>query len=230
MHTRDGFLAMMSHELRTPLNGIIGFAELLHSGRPGPLNERQLDYLGDILHSSRHLLSLINDILDLSKVAAGKLELHPQEFAPADCIRRVCGSVQVMREAKNIELRLDLAAAPPQVRLDPTRFRQVLWNLLSNAVKFTNAGGRVQVVARAGGSDRFTVSVADNGIGIAEKDMPRLFGAFEQLNSGVNGQFQGTGLGLALTRRLVDLQHGTIRVTSTPKVGSVFTVELPVRA
>ncbi len=230
MHTKDNFLATMSHELRTPLNGIIGFSELLHSERPGPLNERQKEFLGDILHSSRHLLTLINDILDLSKVAAGKMDLHPAEFVPAEAIRQVCSSVQVMREAKNIELRLDLAAAPSQVRLDPTRFRQVLWNLLSNAVKFTGSGGWVEVSARAESADRFRVSVADSGIGIAAGDMPRLFAAFEQVSSGSSRQFQGTGLGLALTRRLVDLQGGAIQVRSTPGVGSVFTVELPIRA
>jgi len=227
--TKDGFLAMMSHELRTPLNGIIGFSELLHRGRPGPLNEKQREFLGDILESGRHLLALINDILDLSKVNAGKLDLHISRFAVADSIRSVCAAIQPLVDKKQVSVTQILHSAPASVRLDEIRFRQVIWNLLSNAVKFTESGGRIDIEVCPVGDGRFKVIVRDSGIGIAPENMHRLFKTFEQLDDSIARRYEGTGLGLSLTRRLVEMQGGSIAASSQKGIGSVFTVELPLR-
>jgi PAS domain S-box-containing protein len=223
---KSEFLANMSHELRTPLNGIIGFGEVLLAGKPGPLNPTQHDFIGDILNSGRHLLQLINDVLDLSKVEAGKMELNPESFRIEKAIDEVCSVSRGIAHSKRVEIRTRITGDLGEIRLDQQKFKQVLYNLISNAVKFNNEGGWVEIGARFMG-DLLQVQVKDNGIGIQEADLPRLFREFEQLESGAARRFGGTGLGLALTKKIVELQHGTISVRSELGVGSTFAVVLP---
>lgn len=228
---KSEFLANMSHELRTPLNGILGFSELLVDELPGPLNAKQREYVHDILGCGRHLLRLINDVLDLSKVEAGKMELFPEVFAVTDAVAEVCTVVNAQAHKKSIRVATDIADDLPAVLLDRQKFKQVLFNLLSNAVKFTEEGGEVGVEAMLDDSAKppqLRVAVRDTGIGIAPEQMGRLFQAFQQLDSGSARRYEGTGLGLALTRKLVELQGGRIGVDSAPGQGSRFTVWLPV--
>jgi protein-histidine pros-kinase len=224
---KSEFLANMSHELRTPLNGIIGFSGLLHDGKAGPLNEQQKDFLNDILNSGRHLLQLINDVLDLSKVEAGRMELFPEAFALPQVIDEVCSVILQMAQTKRIRVQRSLDPALTQVTLDRQKFKQVLFNLLSNAVKFTDEGGHVELLVRPEGTGLLHMQVRDTGIGIRPEDFNRLFVEFEQIDSGAGRRYQGTGLGLALTRKLVEFQHGQISVQSAPGLGSTFTVVLP---
>ncbi|RQP23543.1 PAS domain S-box protein [Piscinibacter terrae] len=224
---KSEFLANMSHELRTPLNGILGFTELLIDQRPGTLNDTQLEYLGDIHECGQHLLQLINDVLDLSKVEAGRMEVYPEEFALQQAVVSVCNVVAPIARKKQITLRSPVIDGLDKVTLDLQKFRQILFNLLSNAVKFTDAGGEVSVTAERCGDDRWRMSVKDTGIGIAQTDMGRLFEAFRQLDGGLTRRYEGTGLGLTLTRRLVELHGGRIEVHSEEGVGSTFHVELP---
>jgi PAS domain S-box-containing protein len=226
-HAKDRFLASMSHELRTPLNGIIGFTEFLVDGKPGPLNDKQREYLGDVLQSGRHLLHLINDMLDLVKVQAGKVELSPEPFSLSAAIGEVCVGVLPIAKAKSIEVDVDVAPGLDAVTLDRQRFKQILYNLLSNALKFTDPGGHVRIEATSAGEARFRVSVTDDGIGIRAEDIGRLFTEFEQLDTGTARRFGGTGLGLALTRNLVNIQGGEIDVESEFGKGSSFIVTLP---
>ena len=224
---KSEFLANMSHELRTPLNGIIGFTELLWDEKPGPLNAKQKEYAGDILNSGRHLLQLINDVLDLSKVEVGKMELFPESFALATAVEEVCSNVSQMAVKKNIVIRSAIAPSMGTVTLDPQKFKQVLYNLLSNAVKFSDEGGQVAIVAEHVDSAQLRLQVSDTGIGIKAEDMERLFLEFQQLDSGVGRRHEGTGLGLALTKKIVDLFGGAIAVESKPGEGSTFIVTLP---
>jgi PAS domain S-box-containing protein len=224
---KSEFLANMSHELRTPLNGIIGFAEFLSDRKPGPLNEKQAEYLQDILNSGRHLLQLINDVLDLSKVEAGKMELHPEIFALPKAVEEVCSVVSQMAGKKNIAVRRNVAASITRVTLDQQKFKQVLYNLLSNAVKFTNNGGQVEIVIGPHDPGRLRLQVRDTGIGIKPEDLGKLFVEFQQLDSGTARKYEGTGLGLALSKKLVEFQNGSIAVESEPGRGSTFTVILP---
>ena len=224
---KSEFLANMSHELRTPLNGIIGFTEFLIDEKPGPLRPKQKEYLGDVLNSARHLLQLINDVLDLAKVEAGKMELHPETFHIEKALEEVCAVARAIAQKKRIEIHTEVAAELDSVTLDQHKFKQVLYNLLSNAVKFTNAGGRVEIVARSAAGDRFQIQVKDNGIGIRQEDFPRLFREFEQLDSSASRQYSGTGLGLSLTKKIIEFQKGSISVASEAGKGSTFTVELP---
>jgi PAS domain S-box-containing protein len=224
---KSEFLANMSHELRTPLNGILGFAEFLVDGKPGKLNAKQMEYLGDILNSGRHLLQVINDVLDLAKVEAGKMELNLETFPLGKAIEEVRAVVKPMAQKKHIGVAVDIAAEVDCVTLDQQKFKQVLYNLLSNSIKFTDDGGSVEIRASLRDSLHFKLAVTDNGIGIPSEDINRLFREFEQLESGASRRYQGTGLGLALTRKLVELQGGTITVESEVKKGSTFSVILP---
>jgi PAS domain S-box-containing protein len=224
---KNRFLANMSHELRTPLNGIIGFTEFLVDGKPGALNAKQKEYLGDILNSAEHLLQLINDVLDLAKVEAGKTELSPERFSLSKGIQEVCAVVTPMAQKKNILIDIEVASELEAVTLDQQKFKQILYNLISNAIKFTDNGGRVEIVATNHEPRRLKLVVKDTGIGIKPEDLRRLFREFEQLESGVTRRYQGTGLGLALTRKLVELQGGTIGVESEVGKGSSFTIVLP---
>ena len=235
--SKSDFLANMSHELRTPLNSIIGFSEVLEDGLYGDLNDRQKTYAHHIYTSGKHLLSLINDILDLSKVEAGKMEFETSRFP----IRAVLDSSVVMVKEKAMKHGIALSVeiepdADIQVEADERKIKQILFNLLSNAVKFTPEGGRVTVRARMaavekGGEEQrmLEVSIEDTGSGIKKEDLPRLFGEFTQLNkSALTKEYEGTGLGLALTKRFVELHHGSVRVESEYGKGSRFYFTLPV--
>ncbi len=224
---KSEFLANMSHELRTPLNGILGFSELLVDERPGPLNAKQKEYLEDILGCGRHLLQLINDVLDLSKVEAGKMEVFPESFDVARAVEDICTVIGATAGKKRISIHRKLEQAPTSVMLDQQKLKQVLFNLLSNAVKFTDEGGRVEVSVEATSATHLCMRVSDNGIGIHPDQIPRLFREFQQLDSGSARRYEGTGLGLALTRKLVELQGGRIEVQSAPGQGSTFSVHLP---
>jgi len=223
------FLANMSHELRTPLNAILGFAELLIDEREGGFgSERRRTFLETIHRSGKHLLGLINDILDLAKVDAGQMTIEAESLAGPDAVAEVLGVVEPLARERGIVLE---AKVGPTIRImaDPSRLKQILLNLLSNAIKFTNEGGQVRVSARRQGAVvRF--EVMDTGIGIAAKDQKRLFVEFQQLSAGLDRRQQGTGLGLALSKRLVELHGGTIGVRSVPKQGSTFWFTIPVAA
>ena len=222
---RDRFLASMSHELRTPLTGIIGFAEFLVDGKPGPVNQDQREFIGHILANGRHLLRLVNDMLDLAKLQADKVELYNEAFTLPETIEEVCAGVRPLVENKEIEMTVSIAPDLGTVVLDRQRVAQILYNLLSNALKFTANGGQVVLEAAAEGSDRFRLTVRDSGIGIEAGDMHRLFTEFERLESA--RRFAGTGLGLAVTREIVTLMGGAISVESEFGKGSTFSVVLP---
>jgi signal transduction histidine kinase len=224
---KDRFVANMSHELRTPLNGIIGFAEFLADGKPGTLNPKQKEYLEDILNSGKHLLQLLNDVLDLAKVQAGKMELSAGKFSLRETIEEVCTVTKPMAQKKGISVEVYIAPELGYITLDQRKFKQVLYNLLSNALKFTGDGGKVKLSAEPRDPHRFKLVVKDTGIGIKPEDLGRLFKEFEQLESDVTRRQEGTGLGLALTRRIVELLGGKIDVESEIGRGSSFTIELP---
>ena len=225
--TKSDFLANMSHELRTPLNSVIGFSEVLQDEMYGPMNEKQLEYVNNILTSGRHLLSLINDILDLSKVESGKMELELSAFSLGESMN---DSLMMLREKalkSAISLQLELAPdADVSITADKRKLKQIMFNLLSNAIKFTPEGGAVNVSAvRDGGF--IEITVADTGIGIKEEYILKLFRPFSQLDSTYTREYEGTGLGLALTRRLVELHGGKIWVESEFGRGSRFSFTLP---
>jgi signal transduction histidine kinase len=218
----------MSHELRTPLNGIIGFTEFLIDEKPGPLRPKQKEYLGDVLNSGRHLLQLINDVLDLAKVEAGKMELHLETFPVRKAVEEVTAVIQGIANKKQIAIAIEIGPDLDAVMLDQHKFKQILYNLLSNAIKFSDDGGQVSIRARRLDTQQLEIAIRDAGIGIKTEDIGRLFNNFEQLDSGTARRFEGTGLGLALTKKLIEFQGGCIRVESQPAHGSIFTVVLPV--
>ena len=235
---KSQFLANMSHELRTPLNAIIGFSEILADKTFGDLNDRQLKYSNNILNSGRHLLQLINDILDLAKVEAGRVELMRNTFSVANALAEVQTIVKMLANKKRISLEIEAGAGLPQLFADEAKFKQIMYNLLSNAIKFTPDGGNVVVTAviqNAAGADAsrtgdaLRVAVTDTGIGIKVNDQERIFKEFEQVDSSYGRQQQGTGLGLALTKRLVEMHGGRIWVESAgiEGKGSTFTFLIP---
>jgi PAS domain S-box-containing protein len=223
------FVANMSHELRTPLNGIIGFSEFLIDEKPGPLNAKQKEYLSDVLNSGRHLLRLINDVLDLSKVEAGKMELFPETFAAAQAIEEVCSVLRPAAEKGSIAMHREISGDLGLVHLDRLKFMQMLYNLLSNGVKFNDPGGEVRIRAQRDGSN-LRLEVRDSGIGMKGGDIEKLFVEFQQLDSSPTRRFSGTGLGLALTKKIIEFQGGRIEVNSKLGIGSTFTVTLPLPA
>jgi PAS domain S-box-containing protein len=222
---KSEFLASMSHELRTPLHTIIGYSDLLAEGADGIISEQQKRFLEYVRKDSRHLLELINDILDLSKIEAGSLELNREEFAIAEALKEVVDSFRAAAAAKSIALEEDLSCGT-FVNADRTRFKQILYNLLSNAVKFTPEGGRVRVVSSAGARVA-TVSVSDTGPGIARGEQAAIFDPFHQAGVTTKGVREGTGLGLAITKRLVEQHGGRIAVESEVGRGARFTFTLP---
>jgi PAS domain S-box-containing protein len=226
---KSEFLASMSHELRTPLNSIIGFSEFLISQPDSGLTTDQREYLGDIHASGNHLLELINDILDLAKVESGKMDLVLESFSPGRALDEVCSVVKPMIEQKQLLLRMQVASGLESVTLDRLRFKQILFNLLSNAVKFTRERGILDVTLELEPHGGLRLRVVDTGIGISPGDLPRLFRQFEQLSTGPGRRYQGSGLGLYLTKKLVEIQGGTIEVESTIGKGTTFTVNLPTR-
>jgi signal transduction histidine kinase len=225
---KSEFLASMSHELRTPLNAIIGFSEALLERMFGDLGEKQADYLSDIHTSGTHLLSLINDILDLSKIEAGRMDLELSEFSVPTTLQ---GTMSLMRERASrgdVALRLDCGSSVGAWVADERKFRQILLNLMSNAIKFTPAGGQVSVQAETEAGE-LQVAVRDTGIGIRAEDREVVFEEFRQGSGNHLAKVEGTGLGLALTRRLVELHGGSITLQSEPGHGSTFVVRLPAR-
>ncbi|MDB4983242.1 MAG: rpfC [Myxococcales bacterium] len=225
---KSAFLANMSHELRTPLNAVIGFSELLEQQIFGPLNDKQNAYVSNVLISGRHLLQLVNDILDISKVEAGRMDLA-YELTPIGAIVDVVrGVIQAVAAKKGINLEVSVPDGLPDVQVDPGRIKQVLYNLISNAIKFTPRGGVVRLTARHA-DDHIIVEVSDTGVGIARADLGRLFREFEQLPQPGGVRPEGTGLGLALTKRLVELHGGKVEVASELGKGSTFSVFLRLR-
>jgi PAS domain S-box-containing protein len=227
---KSEFLANMSHELRTPLNAIIGFTELMYDGRVESSTAQHKDFLGHILASGRHLLRLVNDILDLSKVEAGKMEFRPERVDLVRVIDEIVAMLRTVASKKRIHVGMSVDPAVREAVLDPARFKQVLYNYLSNALKFTPDGGRVEVRAKPETHDTFRLEVADTGPGIKVRDLGRLFVEFQQLDAALTKKHPGTGLGLALTKRIVDAQGGSVGVRSAPGEGSVFHAILPRRS
>ncbi len=226
---KSDFLANMSHELRTPLNAIIGFSEVLLEKMFGEVNEKQLDYLQDIHSSGKHLLSLINDILDLSKIEAGRMDLDIAEFDLRSALQNAMTLVKERAQRHGIELNLEADAAIGAFRADERKFKQIMLNLLSNAVKFTPEGGKIGVRAKPVGN-AVEIAVTDTGVGIAPEDQKSVFDEFKQVGRDYTKKAEGTGLGLALTKRFVELHGGSIRLESTPGKGSTFTVTIPTTA
>jgi signal transduction histidine kinase/ActR/RegA family two-component response regulator len=222
---KSEFLAGMSHELRTPLNAILGFSELLSDQVAPLLSERQRRYLSNIEGAGAHLLELINDVLDLSKVEAGKIELHPEPVALGVLMEPIVAAARSGSDRDGLRLEVSIADAA-LVRVDIARVRQIFYNLTSNALKFTRAGGLVRITASVEGED-LVAEVADTGIGIAADRRDRLFGVFERVHDETTTKVAGTGLGLALTKRLVELHAGSIECESEEHVGTTFRVRLP---
>jgi signal transduction histidine kinase/CheY-like chemotaxis protein len=227
-HLKSQFLANMSHELRTPMNSIIGFSEILVERLDGKVDPKHLGFLRHIHTAGTHLLGIINDVLDLSKIEAGKMEIYPEFFSVAPAIESVC---QVMRGMTKTQQKIVVDVPPdlPQIETDLAKFRQVLLNLISNAVKFSPPDRAIVVRARVEGS-AIHVSVQDEGIGIAPEHHDLIFEEFRQVDGSVRREFGGTGLGLALVKKFVELQGGRVAVDSTPGRGSTFSFTLPVRS
>jgi PAS domain S-box-containing protein len=250
---KSEFLANMSHELRTPLNAIIGFSEILRDGLVGEMTEQQRGFIGDIFNSGKHLLELINDILDLSKIEAGKMTLDLEEVPVLALLENSLSIIREKAAARHLHLEMEAVEALASIQGDPRRIRQIVYNLLSNAVKFTSEGGHVGVRARRvprelvgraddNGTRRsfpladnefqefLEISVTDSGIGISSEALEQLFKPFSQIDSGLARKFEGTGLGLAMVKRLAELHGGTVAVESVEGEGARFTVWLPLRA
>jgi signal transduction histidine kinase len=225
---KSAFLANTSHEIRTPLNAVIGLSQLLQQM---PLQPKAAEYVGHIRQAGEQLLALTNDVLDLSRIEAGEMTLEHVAFEPVPLLESVLGMVRPQAQDKGLALALDIAPdMPGRLVGDPLRLRQVLLNLLSNAVKFTETGHvslRTHVLTREAGTTLLHLEVADTGIGISAEQQARIFEAFSQADNSITRRFGGSGLGLSIVRRLVDLMGGTLRVASQPGQGSVFSVELP---
>jgi signal transduction histidine kinase len=225
---KSEFLANMSHELRTPLNAIIGFSEVLIERFFGDVNEKQDDYLKDIHSSGKHLLSLINDILDLSKVEAGRMELEPTSFNLPAAVDNAMTLIRERAQHHDIALGQDVDPKLGEIVADERKFKQILLNLLSNAVKFTPDGGRIDVTASRVDSQT-VISVRDTGVGIAAHDQAAVFEEFRQVGHDYTRKQEGTGLGLALTKKFVELHGGQIWLESELGKGSTFTFTIPTR-
>ena len=222
------FLANMSHELRTPMNAIIGFSEILVERLQDKVEPKYVGFLRSILQSGQHLLGIINDILDLSKVEAGKMEIYPETFPVRPAIDSVCQVMKGLSAKRNITFEIDVAPDVGDIETDHAKFKQILYNLLSNAVKFSKPNGVVTVRARAKG-DMLVLTVIDRGIGIAAKHREVIFDEFRQIDTATSRSHGGTGLGLSLVRKFVELQRGTVAVQSVFGEGSEFTFTLPLR-
>jgi hypothetical protein len=223
--TKSQFLANMSHELRTPLNSIIGFSDVLLGEAFGKLNEKQKKYVYNINTSGQHLLEIINDILDLSKIEAGKMELNPENFGLEEIISELKNTLYPLVKKKQLILAVNANLEYP-VHADKLKIKQVLYNLLSNAIKFTPEKGKIAIDIDCG-EEEITISVSDSGIGIPPEEQDKLFQPFRQLDSDSNRQYQGTGLGLALVKNIIEMHGGQIWVESEAGRGSIFRFTLP---
>jgi len=224
---KSAFLATMSHELRTPLNSIIGFTGILMKGIAGPLNDEQLKQLGMAKGSAQHLLELINDVLDISKIEAGQLVVSLSEFDFNKMIQKVTSSVEPLAEKKKLDLKLAIPNDETIINSDERRMSQVFLNLINNAIKFTDKGA-VKIECSIS-EQRIITKVIDTGIGIKADDMAKLFKPFSQIDTGLTRNHDGTGLGLSICKKLVEKLGGTITVESKLGVGSTFTVTLPIK-
>jgi signal transduction histidine kinase len=224
--SKGEFLATMSHELRTPLNSIIGFSDIMLSGNAGDLNEKQIRYMNHISQGGKHLLELINDILDLSKIEAGKMELQYESFSVSDVIEEVTMLIAPLALKKNIDLNIQVEPQLGSINADKIKFKQILYNLASNAIKFTPEKGYVGITANLI-DNMLEISVKDNGIGITTKDLCRLFQPFQQLNSYMTREHEGTGLGLILVKKYVEMHGGSVWVESEVGKGSIFIFTIP---
>ena len=224
---KSEFLANMSHELRTPLNAVIGFSEVLLQRMFGELNDKQAEYLQDIYASGQHLLSLINDILDLSKIEAGRMDLAPALFHLPSALDSAVALVKERAARHGIALQVDVDPRLGELMGDERKIKQVVLNLLSNAVKFTPEGGRISLKA-SGRDGAVEIAVTDTGIGIAPEDQAAIFEEFRQVGRDETRKQEGTGLGLTLAKKFVELHGGRLWVESEPRRGSTFTFTLPV--
>jgi len=225
-HAKSEFLANMSHELRTPLNAVIGFSDILAEEVCGPLNETQQEYVGDILESGKHLLSLVNDILDLAKIESGTMDMEWDTIALPGLIERIAQMFRERALRHGIRLRVELGPDLEAVRTDERRLKQLLYNFLSNALKFTPEGGEIVIDVRRLGDD-VRISVADTGVGIPLAEQERIFESFYQVDSTLTKNQQGTGLGLALVRRIAEMHGGRVWLQSEVGEGSTFYVQWP---
>ena len=225
---KSQFLANMSHELRTPLNAIIGFSEVLRTRLGSRIDDREVRFLDNINSSGQHLLGIVNDILDLSKIEAGRMEINPERFPLRNAVEGVCSLMRGVSSRRSISLELDVAEDLPLLEADPVKIKQVLYNLLSNAVKFSPERSAVTIRAARDG-DLVRIDVIDRGIGIDPRDHARIFQEFQQVDTTTSRQFEGTGLGLTLVKKFVEMHAGNIMVDSQIGAGSTFTITLPLR-
>jgi len=222
------FLATMSHELRTPLNAIIGFSDMINAAIHGPVGSpKYQEYARDVAESGRFLLSIINDILDLSKIEAGQMVVNAQPTDLTELLQRCSRLIEGRAHQGSVELKVEAAADLPAVMADPRSLTQIIVNLLSNAVKFTNAGGTVRLAAGMAADGAVEIVVADSGIGMSEEDVQTALRPFEQIDRGLDRRHEGTGLGLPIVKGLVELHGGTLRIESEVGVGTTVTVRLP---
>jgi signal transduction histidine kinase len=217
----------MSHELRTPMNAILGFSELLIDKKVGELSAKQLDYLNDIHASADHLLRLINDVLDIAKIESGKSVLNVEEFDITDTIEEVIKVLTPIAAKKRVAISIELTPEVNTVSIDKKKFRQILYNLISNAIKFNIPDGTVHISTEIARPGFFQMKVTDTGVGISKEDIGKLFIPFVQIDSGTTRRHEGTGLGLALTRNIIELHGGEIKVDSQSGMGSTFCAILP---
>jgi signal transduction histidine kinase len=224
---KSEFLATMSHELRTPLNAIIGFTALIAGGKAGPITAMQKEYLDDVLAGSRHLLQLLNDVLDLAKVESGKMEFYVETVELSKIVNEVKDILRGLAIERHIEINVEIHTNCPIVKLDPRMLKQVLFNYLSNAIKFTPEHGVVHLRINPYPNSMFCIEVSDTGTGIKVEDMDKLFIEFRQLDLKTKQAYPGTGLGLALTKRIVEAQGGSVKAESIFGKGSTFTAILP---
>jgi signal transduction histidine kinase len=225
--SKSEFLANMSHELRTPLNAIIGYSEAMKQNMFGPLSDRYAEYARDIYDSGRHLLSLINDILDLSKIEAGKMELAEEAVDISELVQTCMRIVHERARAAGLAVAAETAEELPPLQSDPRAIKQIILNLLSNATKFTPTGGNVAIRAGLAKDEALKLEVVDDGIGIDVKDIPRVLAPFGQVDSAFKRSHQGTGLGLPLVKKLAELHGGTLDIESKPGRGTRVTVSFP---
>jgi len=225
-HQRTEFIATVSHELRTPLNSIIGFSGVLQKNLQQRLSNRDLEYLGKINRNGKHLLGLINNILELAKTETGKLHPVIRPLDPVRLVSEVVEMLQPQASAKQLYLELDIDQPPGEISSDADKFEQILVNLIGNAIKFTHQGG-VTIYLDTTADHHLQIDIEDTGIGIAEEQLHFIFEPFRQADSGINRRYEGTGLGLTIARNLVTLLNGTITVDSHPGVGSRFRMRLP---